>query len=203
MKWLPMIFALSSCAATAWAGDIEGRWGLAADSRILRTDGIRGAVIFGRSARSAWVLDLSAQETTRHDGDSWAAAGAQPVGRGRLYQATSFRVGPRFRHYSRPDASWSRYWDLFAAGSHGRGHFGAEQFSYDSYQSGAELGAGLGVEYFTPWHFSIAGHADVLSAQLAWRRTREGRSDGVRSSTEREQSVDMSVQPVIELRAYF
>jgi hypothetical protein len=65
MKSAVTLLALASFAASAWAGEIEGKWGLGVDSGLLRSGGVLGALIFAPSARTAWLLDVKAAENMR------------------------------------------------------------------------------------------------------------------------------------------
>ena len=200
------LLALALSATTAWAGAIEGKWGLGVDSGVFRSDGVHGALIFGRSARTAWLLDVKAEENVR-DVDGFEGGIYLPgIASAEFSQSVVVEIGPRFRRFTRPEADWSPYWDLFAAATHANTRYSTPVSSNDRFSTGGVLGLGLGVEYFTPWHFSVAAHSDVLEARYARIRARTNSQNfflGSSSGTGYQHSVNAGLSPAIELRAYF
>ncbi len=208
MRTAVVALALGLWATTGWAGDNQGKWGLGVDSGLFRSGGVHGALIHRRSTRTAWLLDVRAEEHVLDTDGSGSglifSPFSPPVASGEFSQTVQVEIGPRFRRFTRPDANWSPYWDLFAAATHSNSRYSSGSTTADYFSTGGAAGAGIGVEYFTPWHFSVAAHSDLLEARYARVRSRGNDSFlGPRSASGHEQSVNTVLNPAVELRAYF
>jgi hypothetical protein len=112
-------------------------------------------------------------------------------------------VGPRLRHFTRPDAAFSPYWDVIVHGTYSR--FKRDDNSEDHLESrGALIGIDVGAEYFfSRWPLSAAVHTSLVNGSYA-HETNEHRETGyqIRQTTD-SWSAAVRLNPVLQLRAYF
>jgi hypothetical protein len=163
-------------AGPAGAVAVQGKWGIGAG---LFGGGGELALIRGKSERSAWLFEF------RLDGERRDAASD--------YEAKFFSVaaGPGFRRFARPKSEFSPYYDVTLVGLYSRVYSG---FS-SSTGYGAQASLDFGLEYFTRWHFSVAGHTSVVNAR--WARSRSG---GPHSTTT---LANIGIYPALFVRGYW
>lgn len=159
---LPALTALFS-VGTSWATEIDGKWGLGVGVGSLITSSAEASILRGMSNRTAWILDISANQSKdkRNETDKYLGPDTTITGISRN-EGMTIIVGPRLRSFTRPESSFSPYWDAYA-------HFVSRyqlQSSPDQSRSdrqvGGEAGVAIGVEYFsTRWPFSVGAHTNV------------------------------------------
>lgn len=186
-------------AAGAEAADIQGKWGIGAGVFNGRGE---ASLIRGKSERSAWLFDVA---ITQRD---------ETAQRGGLFGQSSDQVlldaGPGYRRFVRGTDALSPYWDVSLHGAY-------QRFHYNSGDSGSVLGSisetrtgaggeaafSFGLEYFTPWHFSVAAHSRVAS--FTWLHTTLRRSDssGTLRASGHSEVATIGLAPAIYVRGYF
>jgi hypothetical protein len=180
-------------AAPSHALDFQGaKWGIGAP--ILFSDGTEIALMHVSSNASLWGLDISYnQQQTRYD------AFATAPGSNQLNNFSNLAVGPRWRHFARADANFSPYWDLFADAIQqtSQSTSGANTSDYRGW--GVMAGLGIGAEYMTRWHMSVAVHTTLLATQYL-KSTNHTNAIGDRDVTQWNNRV--GIQPFVYLRAY-
>lgn len=182
--------ALSIVTTPSRAIDIQGKWGLGA---LISTD--RGTVetslIRGWSNRGAIVIDASYFGSSSRLGGTLSS----------LQENQSFAVGPRLRRFTRTDAEFSPYVDLFA---HAVGQVSLNSnssgFQNDTRGWGGEAGLSLGMEYLTRWHFSLALQTNV--ATFSYMKTHETSTPGV-SGDGSLWRASAGFSPQLFIRGYF
>ena len=181
-------------AAPSHALDFQGaKWGIGAP--IQFSDGTEIALMHVNSNSSIWGLDvLYQQQQTRYDAYATSPATNQFNSFGNL------AVGPRWRHFSRADASFSPYWDVFvdALQLTQQGTSGTNTSDIRGWGVGG--GVGIGAEYLTKWHMSVAVHATVLRSEYMKLKNHTNSPLGDRDITQWQNQVGL--QPVVYLRAY-
>lgn len=187
-------------AAPVSAGEIKGKWGLSAPVLSDKSPETF-AVLYAHSNRSVWAFDLAVDFRDQVEGSSSFRPNAG--------DAFAFACGPRLRSYRHPDDEFSFYLDRFVRVAYSQSPFspsvnGIVQ-TFD--RRTAELGAGLGCEYFwSRFHAGLALHSDF--GRIAYIE------DGVRSNlvfagtnkrfvVSRAAEASFAVRPSIVLRAYF
>ena len=197
MKRLLVPVAISTLALTIWSPpsysiDIGGRWGLGALLFPTSSSGTQFAIIRGMSGRSALALDVSYRGGK---GEFEGGAGIPASSR----ENHALTLGPRLRRFTRADAEFSPYVDVFL---HGLGRVSLASSggsSQDLRGLGGEVGVALGVEYLTRWHFSIALHSDV--ATFSYEKDKLTSPLGDQHVTSWDASSGFS--PALYLRGYF
>lgn len=180
-------FVLLVLAGGSHATDIKGKWGLGVGIgptkwRLLE---IETSLIRGKTERTAWILDFNADQTYSQAKDST----------GHLLFVTRvahISLGPRIRRFTRPKERFSPYWDVFI---HGHGSNSGTNDTYTRL-AGVETGLAGGVEYFTPWHFSLAAHTSLLTVE-ATRMWSKG------YHPQWEETTTLGLSPLLQLRVYF
>jgi hypothetical protein len=191
-------------AANAMAADIEGKWGIGAG---VFGGGGEITLIRGKSPQSAWLFDV-----TLTDRDDNRTIEFTPPAGPSLSQNTNtltMRVGPGYRRFI-STGDFTPYWDVRARLVYTRLHAGAGSddaspgLSDTETRIGPEAVFSFGLEYFTPWRFSVAVHSGVASVSWvsidATRRNfalPEQRTSG--SST----IASIGLSPVLFVRGYF
>jgi hypothetical protein len=185
MRRVFLVVLLLALAGTAQAIDIKGKWGLGVGigPAKWRLSEIETSLIRGKTERTAWILDLKADQT--YSGSS------EPSVQVARYANLSF--GPRIRRFTRPKERLSPYWDVYA---HTVAFNSSPPISgFYNRMAGVESGLAGGVEYFTPWHFTLAAHTDLFTVEVVrlW-------SPGFVMWTE---SATLQISPALQLRVYF
>jgi hypothetical protein len=188
-----VILAAVIGAGEASAVDIDGKWGIGAG---VFGGGGEVSVIRGRSERSAWLLELQlsgSNDDFRRD----ASIPGVPPSEG---NANFFAVsgGPGLRHFTRPGAEFSPYYDLGLRAGYDRSH---QSGRYTRTGVSASALFNFGLEYLTPWRFSVAAHSSV--GVLSWRRSRVDYGDGLGDDRGTDLSASVALRPVIFVRGYF
>jgi len=194
MRRLFLVVLLLVLAGTAGAIDIKGKWGLGVGvgSGTSNLSVFETALIRGKTERTAWILDLSGNQYYQDDRiDSTHQFNS-------MRRAVAISAGPRVRRFTRPQANLSPYWDVSL-------HYNFQSDvgqTLGSYSSGGEGGIAGGVEYFTPWHFTLAAHTNIFSLSINRSWTRVG---GVKSVVSHgwEERANLSISPQLHLRVYF
>lgn len=186
-------------ASSAGAVDIKGKWGIGAG---VFGGGGEVSLIRGRSERSAWLFDVGLGQKGAHveyeyDPPSLGSAGSADL------RTFSIRAGPGYRRFTRAVEDFSPYWDVRVRGSYSRGSFGSGSGSELSITTGAGADFSFGLEYFTPWHFSVAAHNGLAS--VSWIRTasRRGTYGSTSRATENSGTAVIGLSPTIFVRGYF
>jgi hypothetical protein len=196
---LPAVLAmLMGLTTTAQAVEIEGKWGIGAGLGNNFTD---VTLMRGRSASSAWLFDLQLDQVEQsdkfHQEDPFFSNDATVN-----HNFWMIDAGPGLRHYTRATSDFSPYWDLFLHGIYEHDHAFVVG-SRDVTIYGAELGASIGLEYFTRWHFSAAAHTDIVSAQWLHRELSENDTFSSQTITGHVQTTSVGISPRLFARVYF
>jgi len=147
-------------------------------------------LIRGKTERTAWILDLQfRQKYFEQKSDTSSRPGW-------LGRDLNLDAGPRFRRFTRPQAKLSPYWDVYAHIVSNSTSSNPEEYHRDA---GAAFGFAGGVEYFTPWHFTLAAHTNVFSieARRGWVKAYQTKFSNFR------EEVGFSFKPQMQLRVYF
>lgn len=183
-------------AASAGATDIAGKWGIGA---AVFGGGGEVSLIHGHSARSAWLFDVFISQ--RSDETKFEQSPPTPnENRGFV----TFLAGPGFRRFTRPGDAFSPYWDIRVRGSYARQRrTTSAQETNTITDSGVDGEFSFGLEYFTPWHFSVAAHTGL--AQARWNHTTMEDVSSFSSAQRTTDAVTSSIglSPVLYVRAYF
>ena len=179
-------------AAGAGAEDIKGKWGIGAG---VFGGGGEVSLFRGKSDRSAWLFDLSVSNlsSTEHSEPGSSASLA------RNDDNVALSVGPGYRGFLRVTDGLSPYWDLAAHFLYNRRHGSANSDSFTDKSWGGDASLSFGLEYFTPWHFSIAADSEIVG--FSW--TRDEAHDEVASTTGHTQRASLRLSPVLYVRGYF
>ena len=206
---LPLAMTALLSVGTSWATEIDGKWGLGINVGSLFSSGAEASIVRGFSNRTAWILDVSASQyrdkrdlTANFRNPDTTITGISK------FEGINIILGPRLRKFTRPESSFSPYWDTYA-------HF-VDSYSLQSYpdqsyghrQVGGEIGFAMGVEYFsTRWPFSVGAHTNV--ARLTVSRVSDNSSysspyaalSQVSSGTAFSSVIAFS--PSLQVRVYF
>ena len=206
--WLLSI-ALTSLLSvgTSMATEIDGKWGLGVNVGSLLSSSAEASILRGVSSRAAWLLDVSAglskdkrDFTNRYSFPDTTITGIQ---RG---EGMSISVGPRLRMFTRPQSSFSPYWDVFAHFVD-RYNLGSSPGRSDiSRMVGGEAGLAIGVEYFsTRWPLSVGAYTNV--ARLSVSHISEESSDAYSASSQSFSGTlinsAIGLSPSLQVRVYF
>ncbi len=196
MRRLFLVVLLLALTGTSQAIDIKGKWGLGVGTgeRGLPTE---ASVIRGKTTRTAWILNISGyQSLNEHENADY----------GTTNRYLNVGLGPGFRRYTRPLDRLSPYWDFNLNFAGGRTSYTANypppgnSYKDIGYTVGSGASMAVGVEYFTPWHFSIVAHSHFVDLSL----TREWvRHEGRTYNTRWTETVNLNVAPYLRLRVYF
>jgi hypothetical protein len=199
MVAVAVLMVMLVVASSAGAVDIKGKWGIGAG--IIDRGG-EVSLIRGRSERSAWLFDVGISQqdlATRTD-----ITPVPPPSPSRDNDNTvSILAGPGYRRFVRPGGDLSPYWDLRLLGIFSRRHSGGAGISDTQTQAGAEGRFSFGLEYFTPWHFSVAAHSSLVV--VSWTHVSDrGFSPASESrGTGHFERASIGLSPAIFLRGYF
>jgi len=182
-------------AVPAHAMDFKGAsWGIGAP--ILFSDGTEIALMKIRSNSSAWGLDISYfQNQTKADPFSGSP------GTNQLNNNSQLQLGPRLRHYTRAEGSFSPYYDIFAEYVQTVGQSTNGTSTNDTHGSGVQAGVSLGAEYLSPWHMSVAVHTNLLTTRYEKLKNHTNTPLGDRDLTQWSNAI--GIQPFVFIRAYF
>ncbi len=182
----------------AGAVEVKGKWGIGA--------GVFGGVgevslIRGKSERSAWLFDVgisqSYGETSSESTPPFLSSGPNSNRR-----TISVLAGPGYRRFARPTDTFSPYWDVRVRGLYSRASVNSGSEVMDI-ESGIAGDFSLGLEYFTPWRFSVAAHSRLVG--LAWTHTavRVLSSGGGQRVIANAETATIGLSPAIFVRGYF
>ena len=184
MRRLFLVVLLLALTGTTQAIDIKGKWGLGVGvgPAKWRLSEIETSLIRGKTERTAWILDLKADQTYSTSNGPFQVA---------RYAHLSF--GPRIRRFTRPKERLSPYWDVYA---HAVAFNSSPPLSsFYNRMAGVESGLAGGVEYFTPWHFTLAAHTDLFTVEVDRLWSKDSHMWAEYST--------LQVSPALQLRVYF
>jgi hypothetical protein len=173
--------------------NIKGKWGLGVGTGDFLGSKADFWVIRGKTTRTALLLYVRTSQSYTESWDSQSSEITRSIG---------VTLGPGFRRYTRPREKLSPYWDVnFTFGGSRMSSSGDRPaYSYKYLTKSANAGVDLsgGVEYFFPWHFSLAAHTSLCQADLShtW-------SDDQRYNNGWMESLVLQVNPTLHLRVYF
>jgi hypothetical protein len=201
--FLITLMALSALPdRTAHATEVAGKWGLGFSVGDILDSRAEGSIIRGRSASTAWVLDVGVNEENIDRKTRVTVSDTTSV-----YKSSqdnwSVLLGPRLRHFTRPDAAFSPYWDVIVHGTYSRAK--RDDNAGDLFESrGALIGIDVGAEYFfSRWPVSAAVHTSLVNGSYA-HEIREHQEGGYQvRETFDSWSAALRLGPVLQLRAYF
>jgi len=197
---MAVVAGLMLGAASAGATDVAGKWGIGA---AVFNGGGEISLIRGHSARSAWLFDVEIKQQSDETKFSSTFPGSleETVDRGLV----TLLAGPGYRRFSRSNDSFSPYWDIRVRGSYARSRAtrSPSQDVSTHTDSGAEGEFSFGLEYFTPWHFSVAAHSGL--ARVRWIHSTVDLATTTYSTRTTGDMVSSSIglSPVLYVRAYF
>jgi hypothetical protein len=195
-------------ASPALAMDIQGKWGLGVGAAGVIGTNPDITLFYGRSRSSAWLLDvqLSGTNSNGHSTIPLDTTLSNPTHDNQ--NQLSVNIAPGLRRFLRPDGEFSPYFDLSAGGFYNHAHQYVDSPGAFTRVDGTVWGLGiscaLGAEYFTPWHFSVAAHTSLASAnwysshdtfEPSGSGTYDRKTNGVRAS--------LGISPILALRVYF
>lgn len=188
MRRLFLVVLLLALAGTTQAIDIKGKWGLGVGAGGIIGSSAEASLIRGKTERTAWILDVQFTQSYETKRDS--------SGPSHDYQSYNLDLGPRFRRYTRPRAALSPYWDLYLH------YLGSMSGTTMVGTTGIGLTSGFagGVEYFTPWHFTLAAQTGILEVSV--RRYWDEVNDKITKRYMYEK-FKLGLQPGLQLRVYF
>jgi len=177
-----VLMAVSPLRGSTAAAD--GKWGIGAG---LFADRGEAALMRRLSERTLLGIEVRGFRREGHD---------TPFG---YLREWSVAVGPRIRRFVGTGSALAPYWDVFVNGTMSGEEIGLISSSIRA--RGIDAGFGFGVEYSTPWRFSVAGHSDFLSG--SWARTEL--KDRTASKTNRGSVSDIALglSPALFVRVYF
>jgi len=195
MKRLFLVVLLLALTGTSQAIDIKGKWGLGVG--IGSATPAEPYLIRGKTTRTAWILDGTFDQRYSEARDT--------TGYNSFTRSVWLGFGPRLRRFTRPQEKLSPYWDVSVHLNGQRSSYSGTQYGYRyysevRYSAGFSTGLEGGVEYFTPWHFSLAAHTPFFLARLDrhWSK-----SEGRISLREWLASMDLTISPRLHVRVYF
>jgi len=191
---------------TSWATEIDGKWGLGVAVGSLVSSSAEASILRGMSTRTAWLLDVSA--SLSNDNRNVTNRTSSPdttVGGAVRSEGMSIIVGPRLRMFTRPESSFSPYWDVYAHFTDRYQIGSSPGGSFNSRTVGGEAGLAIGVEYFsTRWPFSVGARTDF--ARFGAVHTSLKASDDFGNSQVSSGSAitgTVSFNPSLQVRVYF
>ena len=181
-------------AAPTHALDFQGaKWGIGAP--ILFSDGTEIALMHVSSNSSIWGLDaFYQQQQTRADAFAPSPTSNQ------FNSFANLAIGPRWRHFSRADANFSPYWDVFVDALQQTQQGTSGTNTNDIRGWGVGGGVGIGAEYLTKWHMSVAVHSTILSSSYLKLKNHTNTALGDRDITQWVSRI--GIQPFVYIRAY-
>ena len=204
MRTAMVVVGMLVGAANAMAADIAGKWGIGAG---VFGGGGEITLIRGKSPQSAWLFDVTLSDRDDARSDETIPPATPTVSRNQ--NVLTMRLGPGYRRFV-STGDFTPYWDVRARLFYQRIHFGeglsdaSPGVSDTETRIGPEAVFSFGLEYFTPWRFSVAVHSSVAS--VTWMSIDgktinppgpERRSSG--SST----FASIGLSPVLFVRGYF
>lgn len=194
MRRLFLLVLLLALAGTSWAIDIKGKWGLGVGTGSFIGSGAEASLIRGKTERTALILDININQ-------KYEERRINPtLDLERLERSARVTFGPRIRRYTRPTARLSPYWDVFAHFTGANTSYGSPNGVDNNYSAGGETGFAGGVEYFTPWYFTLAAHTGLFmaSASRLW-----GHDYADREYRGGKFSTNLGFSPMLQVRVYF
>jgi hypothetical protein len=187
---------------TAHATEVAGKWGLGFSVGDILDSRAEGSIIRGQSASTAWVLDIGVNEQNIDQKSRLTISDSTSADRSSLSN-WSVLVGPRLRHFTRPDAAFSPYWDVIVHGTYSRNKRDGNGGDL-SESRGALIGIDVGAEYFfSRWPISAAVHTSLVNGSYVHEIfEHQERAVQFRETTD-IWSVALRLGPVLQLRAYF
>jgi hypothetical protein len=198
MKHWVLAALLLLCAAPSHAVNLRQKWGLGAGfthgAPVL-------SIIRGRSARTAWVLNLGSLPGS----PAWTGPGPDDEPAPASHLSRDFAAisgGPALRYYLRQDSDLSPYCDVYVSGTYLRGRNAS--LSTNTYSNTlASTGVDLGLEYCTPWKLAFGAHSRLAS--LTWDGVQSESMSGIQKITVRgsREVPTVGLRPYLFVRAYF
>jgi hypothetical protein len=189
MRRLFLLVLLLALAGTSWATDIKGKWGLGVGTGSFLGSSAEASLIRGKTERTAWILDVQFGQSYESTRDTTTYYNYKR-------QSYDLELGPRFRRFTRPRADLSPYGDFYL---HYQGTMSGTTLNGTT-GAGFKSGLAGGVEYFTPWHFTLAAQTRILEVSVlrSWTEV----NDKIIRRNMYEQ-VKFWLQPGLQLRVYF
>lgn len=203
MRTIVVVILLSLLARASEAVDIQGKWGLGVSTGLVSSTA-EASLMRGKTDHSAWILDLQvSDDATSLSGQPLYPGG--PLGTNEKDRRLFISAGPRYRRYTRPQATISPYWDLFLHGLNDASHRESSDLAVDQIRWGGQLGLDMGAEYFTPWSFTVAAHTNVISATVQHVISRQNSSffSGRENQAGTRGAVSLGFSPRLQVRVYF
>lgn len=201
MRTIAAVWVILALGASgAGAEDLRGTWGIGAG--VFGRDG-EVSFLRGKSERSAWLFDVTLSQRVDHIEFDSSPPGSGSAGAADQH-VFSVQAGPGYRRFTRSTEEFSPYWDIRVRGSYSRGSSGSTGSSSElQTASGAEASFSFGLEYFTPWHFSIAAHSTL--GRFSWTHLsikRESYGSTYRVSGDSAIGT-IVLSPILFVRGYF
>ena len=189
MRRLFLVVLLLALAGTSQAIDIKGKWGLGVGTGSFIGSSAEASLIRGKTERTAWILDMQFGQSYEFTRDTTAYYSYKQ-------QSYNLELGPRFRRFTRPRADLSPYGDFYL---HYQGIMSGTTLNGTT-GVGFKSGLAGGVEYFTPWHFTLAAQTRILEVSALWSWVEVNEKITKRGISEQ---VKFGLQPGLQLRVYF
>lgn len=198
MKTLAVMCMLMLAGASgAGAVDIKGKWGIGAG---VFGGGGEASLIRGKSERSAWIFDVAINQRYEQASAEVSPPPAIPPGLS-VDRSFSVAAGPGYRRFTRPSEDLTPYWDVRLRGRYAKRSRDAGDFRRTD--TGIDADLSIGLEYATPWRFSVAAHSGL--ARVSWVRSVDTRDlfPGEVRTTYDSETFSIGIAPVLYVRAYF
>lgn len=183
-------------ASVAGAEDIKGKWGLGAG---VFGSGGEVSLIRGKSDRSAWLFDLSVANVSSTEQSDPASTFSLT----RNQDNVGLSVGPGYRGFLRATDGLSPYWDVAAHFLYSHSHTRNNSDEFTSKTVGGDASLSFGLEYFTPWHFSIAADSEIAGFSWVREEAVQESPGGTDNTTGHTQRASLRLAPIIYVRGYF
>jgi len=208
--WLIVIAALAAAPHSAGAVPIDGKHGFGIEVGDLLSTRAEGALLYGKSDRTAWMLLINVSETAGS-----TDASLEYVTPDTLFTFSENRdgfsvsMGPGIRKFLRPAEHFSPYFDATLRGIRAVFTDNSSDSSPNSRggrssEWGVEGGFAIGAEYFFErWPVSLAAHANLVTARYS-RRVQQRTRTGAREIREEETfTISGGLGPRLQVRVYF
>jgi hypothetical protein len=187
------------------ATEIAGKWGIGIGTGDLIGSRPEAAIIRGKSARTAWILDLGVGQRSDSEDDRFESELPDTlIIRDRGRNLWSVNAGPRIRRFLRPAELFSPYFDLYGRFSFFWSASSVSEQDFRERQIGGEVGVALGAEhFFVKWPISLAAHSRIGYFRYTHGVLKINGVGATRESEEDSGEWSIGISPALQVRVYF